>query len=42
MSRTAGIRQLIAAALIAFSLHRADVWRDRADRLDRWSKGEGK
>lgn len=40
MSRTAGIRQIIAAALIAFSLRRADLWRARADRLDRWSRGQ--
>lgn len=40
MSRTAGIRQLIATVLIAISLRRADVWRARANWLDRWSRGE--
>lgn len=40
MSRTAGIRQLIAAFLITLSLRRADVWRARAARLERWEKGE--
>jgi hypothetical protein len=40
MSRFAGVRQLIAAALFNFCLGRSELWRGRADRLDRWSKGE--